>query len=156
MKDTDLYSRILGLLEPWFVEAVESNTVDGRVHIRVEHGSGVPWAESKGRFTVLMERLIIDLLTECATLTGARRIMRIPRGDAWGVMERAVRRAGNANTRTPRDILARLQEPGALQGRHPLLLRRPGPLPGQFVTGATHGKPGRVVTVFVWRVMSIC
>jgi len=37
----------------------------------------VPWAEPKGRFTLLMERLIIDVLTECATLTGARRIMRI-------------------------------------------------------------------------------
>ncbi len=31
MKDTDLYSRILGLAEPWFVEAVELNTVEGRV-----------------------------------------------------------------------------------------------------------------------------
>jgi transposase len=45
-----------------------------------EHGVlqfNVPWAESKGRFTLLMERLISDVLTECATLIGARRIMRI-------------------------------------------------------------------------------
>jgi len=61
-----------------------------------EHGVlqvNVPWAETKGRFTLLMERLIIDALTECATLTGARRIMRITWDEAWGVMERAVRRA---------------------------------------------------------------
>ena len=130
MKDTDLYSRILGLAAPWFVDAVKLNTVEGRVDIHVEHSPGVrwacpvcrrelscrdhaeprvwrhldtcqfktflhariprvdcpehgvlqvnvPWAESKGRFTLLMERLIIDVLTECATLTGARRIMRI-------------------------------------------------------------------------------
>ena len=41
MKDTDLYSRILGLTEPWFVEAVELTTADGRVDIHVEHGAGV-------------------------------------------------------------------------------------------------------------------
>jgi len=117
MKDTDLYFRILGLTEPWFVEAVELDTAEGRVDIRVEHGPGVrwfcptcgrelacrdhaeprvwrhldtcqfktflhariprvdcpehgvlqvnvPWAESKARFTILMERLIIDVLTE--------------------------------------------------------------------------------------------
>lgn len=52
----------------------------------------VPWTEDKGRFTLLMERLILDVLTECATLTGARRIMRITWDEAWGVMERAVRR----------------------------------------------------------------
>lgn len=43
MKDTDPYSRILGLAEPWFVEAVELNTVEGRVFIRVEHDTGVHW-----------------------------------------------------------------------------------------------------------------
>ena len=156
MKDTDLYFRILGLTEPWFVEAVELDTAEGRVDIRVEHGPGVrwfcptcgrelacgdhaeprvwrhldtcqfktflhariprvdcpehgvlqvnvPWAESKARFTILMERLIIDVLTECATVTGARRILRITWDEAWGVMERAVRRASN---RIPRGILA--------------------------------------------------
>lgn len=39
-----------------------------------------------------MERLIIDVLTECATVTGTRRIMRLTWDEAWGVMERAVRR----------------------------------------------------------------
>ncbi len=31
MKDTDLFSRIFGLAEPRFVEAVELDTVEGRV-----------------------------------------------------------------------------------------------------------------------------
>jgi len=145
MKDPDLYSHILGLTNPWFVDAVELNTAEGRVDIYVEHGPGVswscldcgreltcrdhdeprvwrhmdtcqfktflhariprvdspehgvlqvnvPWAESKRRFTLLMERLIIDVLTERAMLTGTRRIMRITWDKAWGVMERAVRR----------------------------------------------------------------
>jgi len=43
MKDTELYSRILGLTEPWFVEAVELTTADGRVDIHVEHGTDVRW-----------------------------------------------------------------------------------------------------------------
>jgi len=43
MKDTELYSRILGLTEPWFVEGVELATADGRVDIYVEHGTGVRW-----------------------------------------------------------------------------------------------------------------
>ena len=41
MKDTDLYSQILGLAAPWFVDAVKLNTVEGRVDIHVEHSSGV-------------------------------------------------------------------------------------------------------------------
>ena len=44
------------------------------------------WAESKGRFTLLMERLIIDVLTDCATVTGTRHILCIS-CEAWGVME---------------------------------------------------------------------
>jgi len=39
----------------------------------------------------------------------------------------------------------RLQEPGPFQDCHLLFLRRLGPLPGQFVTEATHGKPERTL-----------
>jgi len=53
---------------------------------------GVPWAEARSRFTMLMERLIIDLLQPCSTVTGACRIARITWDDAWGVMRRAVAR----------------------------------------------------------------
>ena len=44
MKDMDLYVRIPGLTEPWFVEAVELDTAEGRVDIRVVHRPGVRWA----------------------------------------------------------------------------------------------------------------
>jgi transposase len=52
----------------------------------------VPWAEARSRFTLLMERLIIDLIQQCSTLSGARRIARISWDEAWGVMARAVTR----------------------------------------------------------------
>ena len=119
MKDTDLYSQILGLSAPWFVADVEVDTAVGQVDVHVDHATGVrwrcptcggdlacrdhaepriwrhldtcqfktflharvprvecpehgvlqvkvSWAEAKGRFTLLMERLIIDVLRECA------------------------------------------------------------------------------------------
>ncbi len=71
------------------------------IHARIprvdcpEHGARqvtVFWAEPGSRFTLLMERLIIDVLTESSTVEGVRRLMRISWDQAWGVMERAVRR----------------------------------------------------------------
>jgi transposase len=52
----------------------------------------VPWAEARSRFTMLMERLLIDLIVQCSTITGACRIARISWDEAWRVMERAVAR----------------------------------------------------------------
>ena len=52
----------------------------------------VPWAEARSRFTMLMERLIIDLIQQCSTVIGACRIARITWDEAWGVMSRAVAR----------------------------------------------------------------
>lgn len=52
----------------------------------------VPWAEARSRFTLLMERLIIDLILQCSTVTGACRIAGISWDEAWGVMDRAVGR----------------------------------------------------------------
>ena len=45
----------------------------------------VPWAEARGRFTLLLERLIIDVIQQCSTLTGACRLLRISWDEAWGV-----------------------------------------------------------------------
>jgi transposase len=59
-----------------------------------EHGVlqvRVPWSEPKSRFTVLFERLAIDVLREC-DITGATRILRISWDEAWNLMERAVER----------------------------------------------------------------
>lgn len=52
----------------------------------------VAWAEDRSRFTALMERLIIDLIQQCSTVTGACRLARISWDEAWGVMRRAVTR----------------------------------------------------------------
>ena len=60
-----------------------------------EHGVlqvTVSWAEARSRFTMLMERLVIDVLRQCATVEGACRLMRVSWDEAWGVMERAVTR----------------------------------------------------------------
>ena len=52
----------------------------------------VPWAEARSRFTMLRERLIIDLIQQCSTVIGACRIARITWDEAWGVMSRGVAR----------------------------------------------------------------
>lgn len=59
-----------------------------------EHGVrnvAVPWAEPHSRFTMLFERLAIDVLKEC-DVEGACRIMRISWDEGWRLMERAVAR----------------------------------------------------------------
>jgi len=59
-----------------------------------EHGVvqvRVPWAEPRSRFTLLFERLAIDVLSQC-DVSGATRILRISWDEAWGLMERAVKR----------------------------------------------------------------
>jgi transposase len=52
----------------------------------------VPWAEPRARFTQLMERLIINVILQTSTVTGACRLLRITWDEAWGVMSRAVAR----------------------------------------------------------------
>ena len=49
----------------------------------------VPWAEPRSRFTVLLERLIIDLILQCSTVKGACEIAGVSWDEAWGVMSRA-------------------------------------------------------------------
>ena len=60
-----------------------------------EHGVvqvAVPWAEGRGRFTLLMERFIIQALLACQTTKGACQLLRISWDQAWHVAERAVAR----------------------------------------------------------------
>ena len=61
----------------------------------------VPWAEARSRFTLLLERLIIDLIQQCSTVTGACRIAGITWEEGWGVMTRAVARGRTRNVRAP-------------------------------------------------------
>ncbi|MHB8544403.1 MAG: ISL3 family transposase [Leptospirales bacterium] len=51
----------------------------------------VPWAEARGRFTKLFERLAIDVLRAC-DLTNAAALLRITWDEARGIQERAVER----------------------------------------------------------------
>ena len=51
----------------------------------------LPWAEPHSRFTMLFERLAVDVLKEC-DVEGACRILRISWDEGWRLMERAVER----------------------------------------------------------------
>jgi transposase len=60
-----------------------------------EHGVknvSVPWAEKSSRFTILFERLAIDVLLATQTVTGAMKILRTSWDETWYFIERAVRR----------------------------------------------------------------
>lgn len=60
-----------------------------------EHGVvqvAVAWAEERGRFTLLMERFIIQALLACQTTQGACDLLRISWDQAWHVAQRAVAR----------------------------------------------------------------
>ena len=59
----------------------------------------MPWAAPRSRFTLLFERLAIDVLRQC-DVSGATRILRISWDAAWGLMERAVTRGRHRKTRT--------------------------------------------------------
>jgi transposase len=50
----------------------------------------VPWAEARSRFTLLFERLIIDVLAQCQSVSGVTKLLGISWDQAWGVMRRAV------------------------------------------------------------------
>ena len=43
MKDTELYGRLLGLEEPWFVDRVELKMEEERVDVWVKHKRGIQW-----------------------------------------------------------------------------------------------------------------
>ena len=51
----------------------------------------LPWAEPMSRFTILFERLAVDVLKEC-DVTGAGRLLRTSWDETWHLMQRAVAR----------------------------------------------------------------
>jgi transposase len=60
-----------------------------------EHGVvqvAIPWAEPRGRFTMLFERFAIDVLQNCQTVLNACRLLRISWDQGRAIMERAVHR----------------------------------------------------------------
>ena len=60
-----------------------------------EHGVknvSIPWAEKSSRFTILFERLAIDILLATQTVKGAMSILRTSWDETWYFVQRAVRR----------------------------------------------------------------
>jgi transposase len=60
----------------------------------------VPWAEPRSRFTLLMKRLIIDLILQCSTVK-AGEIAGVSWDEAWGIMQRAVARGQSRKAARP-------------------------------------------------------
>jgi transposase len=63
-----------------------------------EHGVlrvRLPWAEPMSRFTILFERLAVDVLAECDVL-GASRLLHTSWDETWHLMARAVARGQSA------------------------------------------------------------
>mgnify|MGYP001593934189 FL=1 len=80
----------------------------------------VPWAEPRSRFTLLFERLAIEVLRQCG-VSGATRILRISWDEAWRLMQRAVKRG---RTRKGRKVVRRIgvDEKAAAKGHRYLTL----------------------------------
>ncbi len=60
-----------------------------------EHGVqlvNVPWAEKSSRFTIMFERLAIDVLKVTQTVTGAMAILRTSWDETWHILTKAVDR----------------------------------------------------------------
>lgn len=64
----------------------------------------LPCAAPRSRFTLLFDRLAIDVLRQCG-VSGATRILRISWDEAWGVLQRAVTRG---RTRKPMRTVRRI------------------------------------------------
>jgi len=136
MKDTDLYSRILGLSDPWFVADVELDTAGGRVD--VEHTPGIRWrCPTCGRELACRdptEPRVWCHLDTCQFKTFLHARVHQRRGRGTQQQDHGHQAQG-----------VRLPEPGALQDRHLFLLRRLGPLSQACLSAGTHGKPGRTL-----------
>jgi transposase len=61
----------------------------------------VPWAEKSSRFTILFERLAIDVLLVTQTVTGAMKILRTSWDETWNFVERGVRRGQDRKDAKP-------------------------------------------------------
>ena len=75
----------------------------------------VPWAEPRSRFTVLLERLIIDLILQCSTVKGACEIAGVSWDEAWG-RDEPRRRTGPRAEGGAADHLHRRRREGVPQG----------------------------------------
>lgn len=64
----------------------------------------VPWAEPLGRFTMVMEARIIQILLCCPAITRAARLAGITRDEAEGVLQRAVKRGLNRREHVPLEL----------------------------------------------------
>ena len=68
----------------------------------------VPWSGTHGRFTLLMERLIIHTLEACQSVSRTCRLTGVSWDQAWSVMERAVQRGQQRKREHPGEPVRRI------------------------------------------------
>jgi transposase len=61
----------------------------------------VPWAEKNSRFTLLFERLAIDVLQATQTIQGAQSVLRTSWDETWHILCKAVARGKLRKTDRP-------------------------------------------------------
>jgi len=69
-----------------------------------EHGVAqveVPWAGKHSRFTLLMERMVIDTLQACQSVSRTCKLTGVSWDQAWAIMERAVARGQQRKREQP-------------------------------------------------------
>jgi len=84
-----------------------------------EHGvkqARLPWAEPHSRFTLLFERLVIDVLQE-TSVTAAARILRLSWDEVWHVADRAVARGRARKEQRPLRLIG-VDEKSTRKGHH--------------------------------------
>ncbi len=81
----------------------------------------LPWGERGSRFTLMMECLIIDVLQQCTSVTGAARLLHLSWEECRGVMVRAVAR-GRLRRRPERIEYLCVDEKGFRRGHHYLTI----------------------------------
>jgi len=84
------------------------------------HQVRLPWAEPHSRFTVLFERLAIDVLQE-TDISGTCTILRVSWDEAWHLMERAVARGQARKARRMPELIG-VDEKAAAKGHTYLTL----------------------------------
>jgi transposase len=115
-----------------FVTMIEADVprVDCPVH--GVHQAKVPWAEPGSGYTALFEALTISWL-KAATVKAVSERMKISWDEAWGIMERAVRRGLERREDTPIEELA--VDETSFQKRH------------EYVTVLVDRKTGTVIDI---------
>src|SRR5271165_5322605 len=90
MKDTKFFEQALELVAPWKVVDVNMDLAAKRVEVKV------PWANKHSQWTMLFERLALEVLQACRSLSQACNLLDLDWRSAHRIMRGAVQRGLDA------------------------------------------------------------